>query len=230
MIHIGRLRSQALFAFMSQRGTQLMIEAPIIPNGTGPSQFSWKPSELLANYDRLLRLYTDELQKDEFNPYQPMLLLLLKSFSPSFQKRFWKHAAPILKVPNALRQDLVGGAVIFQEIERLSDQTLRGIAECNRINYRRLLQRSVFGWMPKIAGTLGLVLAAAKTLKESVGVDIFAALPSAVRPSLIGLAAGLLLGSAVNLVLSLPSLLQVRALDDLIAITVALRGRPKPEQ
>jgi hypothetical protein len=209
-----------------------MVETPIkhMPDGTGPSQISWKPSELLTNYEQLLRLYTEELQKDEFNPYQPIPLILLKSFSPSFQMHFWKRAAPIFKVPNTLGQDLMGGAIILQELERLNDQTLRGVAECNRINYRRLLQRSVFGLVPKITGTVGLLLAVAKTLKESVGVDIFAALPSAVWRSLVASAVGLLLGSALNLVLSLPMLLQVRALDDLIAITVALRGTPKPER
>jgi hypothetical protein len=34
----------------------------------------------------------------------------------------------------------------------------------------------------------------------------------------------------LNLVLSLPMLRLVRALDDLIAITVAFRGTPKPER
>jgi hypothetical protein len=216
-----------------------MVEAPIshMPDGTGPGQISWKPSELLTNYERLLRLYTDELQKDEFNPYQSIPLLLLKSFSPSFQKRFWKRAAPIFKVPNTLGQDLVGGAIILQELERLNDQTLRAVAECNRINYRRLLQRSVFEFWPKIIGIVGVVFALVKTVKESTRMDIFAALPSifAALPSavwdfLIWLAVGLLLGSALNLVLSLPMLRLVRALDDLIAITVAFRGTPKPER
>jgi hypothetical protein len=209
-----------------------MVEAPIshTPDGTDRGQISWKPSEPLTNYERLLRLYTDELQKDEFNPYQPIPLILLKSVSPSFQMLIWKRAVSIFKVPNTLGQDLVRGATILQELERLNDQTLRGVAECNRINYRRLLQRSVFGLVPKITGAVGLLLAVAKTLKESVGVDIFAALPSPVWRSLVASAIGLLLGSVGNLVLLLPGLLQVRALDDLIAIAVALRGTPKPER
>ena len=209
-----------------------MVEAPIKHMPDGSSQISWNPSELLTNYERLLRLYTDELQKDEFNPYQSIPLLLLKSFSPSFQKRFWKRAALIFKVPNTLGQELVGGTIILQELERLNDQTLHAVAECNRINYRRLLQRSVFKYWPTITG-IGGVFALVKT-----GMDIFAALPSAVWNSLssavwnslIWLAVGLFLGSALNLVLSLPMLRLVRALDDLIAITVAFRGTPKPER
>src|SRR5258708_6756888 len=104
-----------------------MVEAPIkhMPYGTGPSQFSWKPSEVLTNYERLLGLYTDQLQNDEFNPYQPIPLLFLKSFSPSFQMRFWKRTAPFFKVPNTLGQDLAGGTIILKELERLDDQTLR---------------------------------------------------------------------------------------------------------
>jgi hypothetical protein len=206
-----------------------MVEAPIDHMPCGPGRISWKPSELLTNYARLLRLYTDQLQKDELNPYQPIPSLFLKAFSPFFQMRFWKRAAPFFKVPDTLGQDLAGGAIILQELERLDDQSLRGVAECNRINYRRLLQRSVLGFLPKLTGILGLVLAAAKTIKESVGMDIFAALPSAVRDTLVPAALGLLLGSAFNLVLSLPMLALVRAFDDLIAITVAHRGKPEPE-
>jgi hypothetical protein len=203
-----------------------MVEAPPIKHmPDGSSQISWNPSELLTNYERLLKLYTDQLQKEEFNPYQPIPFIFLKSFSPFFLMRSLKLVALFFKVPNTLRQDLVGGAIVLQELERLNDQTLHGVAECSRINYRRLLQRSVFGWLPQLIGIVVLVLSVVKTIKESGGVDIFAALPS-----LVAVAVGLLLGSALNLVLSLHLLLLVRALDDLIAITVALRGTPKPER
>ena len=174
-----------------------MVEAPIshMPGGTGLSQISWKPSELLTNYERLLRLHKDELQKDEFfNPHQ-LPLMLFKAFSPSYLKRFWKRVAPMAEVPNTLGQDLGGGAIILQELERLNDQTLRGVAECNRINYRRLLQRSAFGYLPWIFSAVGLVLGLFKTLKESVGVDTFAAPTSAVWYLLVPSAVGLLLGS-----------------------------------
>jgi|SRR5882724_5237045 len=202
-----------------------MVKAPIKHMPDGSSQISWNPSELLTNYERLLKLYTDQLQKEEFNPYQPIPFIFLKSFSPFVLMRSLKLVALFFKVPNTLRQDLVGGAIVLQELERLNDQTLHGVAECSRINYRRLLQRSVFGWLPQLIGIVVLGLSVAKTIKESGGVDIFAALPS-----LVAVAVGLLLGSALNLVLSLHLLLLVRALDDLIAITVALRGTPKPER
>jgi ABC-type dipeptide/oligopeptide/nickel transport system permease component len=68
-----------------------------------------------------------------------------------------------------------------------------------------------------------------KAIKESVGTDIFAALPSTAVLFIAALAVGLLLGSIVNLVLSLPWLGIVRALDDLITIAVARRGTPKLE-
>ena len=203
-----------------------MIEASTehMVDSTRPSQTSWKPSDLLANYKRLLGLYTDHLQENEFNPYQSIPLLFLKSFSPAFQMRLWKDTAPFFKIPNTLRQDLAGGALILQELEGLDDQTLRGVAECNRINYRRLLQRSVFKYWLTITG-IGGVFALVKT-----GMDIFAALPSAVWHYLVLFAVGLLLGSILNLVILLPRVLLVRALDDLIAIAVALRGTPKPER
>jgi len=207
-----------------------MVKAPIKHMPDGSSQISWNPSELLTNYERLLRLYTDQLQKEEFNPYQPIPFRFLKSFSPFFLMRSLKLVALFFKVPNTLRQDLVGGAIVLQELERLNDQTLHGVAECSRINYRRLLQRSVFGWLPKLTGIVVLLLSVAKTIKESVGMDIFAAVPSAVWHYLVLFAVGLLLGSILNLVILLPRVLLVRALDDLIAIAVALRGTPKPER
>jgi hypothetical protein len=208
-----------------------MVEAPPIKHvPDGSSQISWNPSELQTSYERLLRLYIDQLQKDEFNPYQPIPLIFLKSFSPFFLMLSWKRAVLFFKVPNTLRQDLVGETIVLRELERLNDQTLRGVAECNRINYRRLLQRSVFGWLPKLTGIVVLLLSVAKTIKESVGMDIFAAVPSAVWHYLVLFAVGLLLGSILNLVILLPRVLLVRALDDLIAIAVALRGTPKPER
>ena len=109
---------------MIDASTEHMVDS------TRPSQTSWKPSDLLANYERLLGLYTDQLQENEFNPYQSIPLLFLKSFSPAFQMRIWKDAAPFFKIPNTLRQDLAGGALILQELEGLDDQTLRG---CRRV-------------------------------------------------------------------------------------------------
>ena len=60
--------------------------------------------------------------------------------------------------------------------------------------------------LPQLIGIVVLVLSVVKTIKESGGVDIFAALPSAVWNSLssavwnslIWLAVGLFLGSALN--------------------------------
>ena len=208
---------------MIDASTEHMVDS------TRPSQTSWKPSDLLANYERLLGLYTDQLQENEFNPYQSIPLLFLKSFSPAFQMRLWKDTAPFFKIPNTLRQDLAGGALILQELEGLDDQTLRGVAECNRINLRRLIRRSVFGWWPRLTGVFVFLLALPKAIKESVGTDIFAALPSTAMSFVAASAVGLLLGSIVNLVLSLPWLGIVRALDDLITIAVAHRGTPKLE-
>jgi hypothetical protein len=208
---------------MIDASTEQMVDS------TRPRQTSCKPSDLLANYERLLRLYTDQLRKEEFNPYESLPLALLKAFSPASQMRFWKGGALFLKIPNTLRQDLPGGALILQELEGLDDQTLRGVAECNRINNRRLLGRSVFGWWPKLTGGFVVVLALLKAIQEIVGTDILAALPSTAVSFIAPLAVGLVLGSIMSVVLTLPALGIVRALDDLIAIAVAHRGTPKPE-
>lgn len=197
-----------------------------IADSAGPSQISRKPSDILANYERLLRLYTDQLRKVEFNPYQPYPLLLLKSLSPAFQLRFWKNPKHLFKVPNTLRLHLSGGALILQELEGFDDQTLRGVAECSRINYRQMLSQSVLGWFAKLAAFFALLLGLLKAI-EGVGIDI--ALPTEVVSLLAWAAVGLLLGSITNLILSLPLLGIVRALDDLIAIAVAQRGTRKPE-
>jgi hypothetical protein len=57
---------------------------------------------LLANgrsSSALLGLYTDQVQENEFSPYQSIPLLFLKSFSPAFQMRLWKDTAPFFKIP-----------------------------------------------------------------------------------------------------------------------------------
>jgi hypothetical protein len=198
-------------------------------DSAGPSQLSRNPPDILANYERLLQLYTDQLRQDEFNPYQSLPLIVLKSLSPAYQFRFWKNAAPFFSVPNTLRQDLRGGALILQELEGFDDQTLRGVTECSRINYRRVLGRSVLGWLPKLAAFIALVFALTKAIKEGVGTDLFAAVPTGIVSFLTMALVGLLLGSILNLILSLPGLGIVRALDDLIGIAVAQRGARKPE-
>jgi len=201
------------------------------------SQTSREPSDLLANYERLLGLFTDQLRKEEINPYESIPLLIVKSFSLPFHMRFWKYAAHFFKIPNTLRQELAGGALILQELERLDYHMLRGIAECNRINLRRLLGRSVFGRLPKLIGAFVFLLTLPKAIKEGFGTvgtdlltdmltDILKVLPFTV---MWPVALGLLLGSVVNLIILLPSLGIVRALDDLIAIALAHRGTPKQE-
>jgi hypothetical protein len=49
---------------MIDASTEHMVDS------TRPSQTSWKPSDLLANYERLLGLYTNQLQKNEPFPRQ----------------------------------------------------------------------------------------------------------------------------------------------------------------
>ncbi|KRR26404.1 hypothetical protein CQ14_02590 [Bradyrhizobium lablabi] len=208
-----------------------MVEAPgkQMPDGAGLGQISWEPSELLANYERLLSRCRDELQKPELNPYQHFPRGLWKSFPFSFLK----HTLHALQQPNAVGQEIAGGAAILQELERLDDQALRGIAECNRINHRRLLQRSVFGSWSKFTVSFGFVLTAFKAIKEIFGTDIFKDIfgtdISTVRPYAVQILVGLVLGSVLIWILSRPALLLVRALDDLIAITLVRRGLPKSE-
>lgn len=172
--------------------------------------------DVLEIYGRLLGLYSDCLRKDEFNPYQSIPLLLIKSLNPAFQMRFWKSSARLLKVPNTLAQDLPGGSVVLQELERLDDPTLRAVAECSRINSRRLVHRSVFGWLPKLTATVAALL----TMSKAIGVDVLGASTSfLIRPLLVGL----LFGSIGNLILSAPMVGFSKAVDDLIAIAIAQR-------
>jgi len=180
--------------------------------------------DVLEIYGRLLGLYSDYLRKDEFNPYQSIPLLLIKSLNPAFQMRFWKNAAPFLKVPNTLAQELPGGSVVLQELERLDDPTLRAIAECSRINSRRLFHRSVFGWLPKLTAAVAALLTMSKAIKEGIGVDVLGASTS----FLIGPLVGLLLGSIVNLIISAPMVGFSKAVDDLIALAIAQRGGTRP--
>lgn len=192
-----------------------------------------KASDLLAIYERLLALYGEQLRVVEFNPYQPIPRLVWRSFNPAFQMRFWKHAAPFLSKSNTLAQDLVGGEVVLRELEALDDETLRGVAECSRINLRRLLRQSVLGWGPPLAAAAAALAALAKFLKDVIGVDLPETLSSGTTPFLttvvVSAVIGFALGSIGNLVLSAPKLGFARAIDDLIAIAAAYRGAPRKE-
>jgi len=200
-----------------------------------------KSPELLAVYGRLLALYNEHLRSDEFNPYQSILLIFLKSFNPALQIRIWRNfrrqTAPFWNTSNTLPQGLVGGDAILRRLEALDDQILRGVAECSRINLRRLLRRSVLGWLPKTAGVLAVLIALPKSLKEGFGVDLLAILtqvvPLGVMEMLRALAIdafiGLVVGSIGNWILLMPRVGFVQALDDLIAISAAHRGTAKKE-
>jgi hypothetical protein len=182
----------------------------------------------LATYAHLLTTYAQHLREHEFNPYQPIPLLLLRSFNPAFQLRFWRSTIPFFKVPNTLNQDFPDGFVVLRQLEVLDDATLRAVAECSRINCRRLLKRSVLGWFPKV-GALALGLfAVPKAIKEGFGVDLLTTLaPFFVGPILAGLFVGALIGAIGNFVLSAPAVGFSRAVDDLIAVAVAARGTTK---
>ena len=212
-----------------------MIESSTAETAEGARQVQapGKSPDLLAIYERLLALYSEQLRADEFNPYQSIPLLLLKSFNPAFLKRFWKHAAPFLKTSNTLAQDLAGGNAVLRELEALDHEVLRGVGECSRINLRRLQRRSVLGWWPKLTAATAALIALPKAVKDLIDVDVLASLSSAAQSSLARVAVfafvGLLLGSMVNLVISMPKLGFVRAVDDLIAIAAAHRGTPRKE-
>jgi hypothetical protein len=209
-----------------------MVESPT-SECARQSLGSGKASDVLAVYERLLAVYVGQLQGDEFNPYQSLPRLVWRCFNSAFQMRFRKHAAAFLRTSNTLPQDLAGGSVVLRELETLDDKMLRGVAECNRINLRRLLRRSVLGWAPKLAAGAGVLIALPRALKDIFGVDVLAALSSEVASILTPVAVsafiGFVLGSIVNLALSMPKLGFLRAIDDLIAIAVAHRGVPRKE-
>ena len=182
----------------------------------------------LAAYAHLLTTYADHLRQDEFNPYQSIPILLLKSINPAFQLRFWRSTAPFFKVPNTLNQDVRDGSFVLRQLESIDDATLRAVAECSRINCRRLLKRSVVGWFPKV-GALALGLfAVLKAIKEGLDVDLLSTLaPLFVGPILASLFIGALFGAVGNFVVSAPAVGFARAVDDLIAVAVAARGTAK---
>jgi hypothetical protein len=209
-----------------------MIESSTVETAESTRQVPapGKSSDLLAVYGRLLALYSERLRADEVNPYQSIPLLAARIFSPAFHVRVWKRAAPFWKTSNTLAQDLFGGDVVLRELEALDDQILRGIAECSRVNLRRLLRRSVLGWFPKLTAGAAAVVALAKAVKDGIGVDVPASLTSAaasLAPVAVAAFVGLLLGSMVNVAFSMPKLGFVQAVDDLIAIAAAHRGGPR---
>jgi hypothetical protein len=197
-------------------------------DSTALDETQGKASEVLTKYDHLLEQFAAELKNAPVNPYASILRMQLMSFSPSYLKSVVRSGSRFLMVPNTLVQDLCGGGLILQKLEGLDDQTLRGIAECSRINQRRMFRRSVMGLFPKIVSALIVVLGAAKAIKETLDVDIFEHLQIGwAQTLLVGLAVGVLIGGVLNFILSIQRVRMIQAFDDLIAIAAAYRGTPK---
>ena len=197
-------------------------------DSTAPDQTQGKSSEVLTKYDQLLERFTAELKNAPVNPYASIPRMCLMSFWPPSMISVVRSGSRFLTVPNTLRQDLSGGGLILQKLEGLDDQTLRGIAECSRINQRRVFRRSVMGFFPKIASALVVVLGAAKAIKETFNLNIFEHLHIEWAPDfLVALTIGALMGGVLNFIFSIQLVRLVQAFDDLIAIAAAYRGTPK---
>ncbi len=190
---------------------------------TPVTQDSTKSSleDMLGLYDRLLREYVVAARSSPFSPYQPILLLLLKSFNPVFQWRSFWYTIRCHRNPNILNQDLLAGDMLLSRLAALDRPALDALAECNRINLDRMVRKSVFGWFTKLATGVVAVVGGAKAVQEVFGQSI--RLPPVVGVILVSGVVGLVIGAALNLVIYQPRIGVVRAFGDVVAIARVYR-------
>jgi hypothetical protein len=177
--------------------TQEKMTDPLNPVQSDSSALMCCIDETPERYTRLLERYNDLLKTLQFNPYMSLVHVLLLSFNPRFQYRFWRSGSirDFVRVPGALRQDLPFVAEILKSIQMLSDAQLRALARCSALNVRKLTSRFIYGGSNKVFVTLAALLAVAKGLKEIFGIDLAGYMPSLaglVPPILIGFGAGVI--------------------------------------
>ena len=103
-------------------------------------------SSLPEEYDLLLRGYVEILNKTFPNSYELSVKNRLREwFDISWQIRYAKspHISNFIKTPNALAQELQGASEILNRLDQFDNDTLRTLAEMNRMNLSRLRRRSV---------------------------------------------------------------------------------------
>ena len=100
-------------------------------------------TQLLELYDRLLEAYWNILNKAEVNPYES----IGKQFVHSLQPRYWRYhyrsGRQFLKNPNTLKQELVGGRELLEEMKDLTDNEIESLATMNEVNLERLRRRDI---------------------------------------------------------------------------------------
>ena len=166
------------------------------------SSISTESGSLPMIYDELLSYYVELLGQSEFNPYQSYIKMLLKSFNPLFQLRFWRspHIRDFLKVPNTLKQDLIGASDILARVQTLNANTLESVIIMNELNLKRLQNRCALSWFNKLAIGIGGLLGLLTALEKMTQLNIADAIPSYANELLVGGLVGMVIGGVINII------------------------------
>ena len=118
---------------------------------------------LLDLYDQLLGRYGAILESSELNPYAPVLKSVFIGCRFKYWKRIFHSGRQFLRLPNALKQGLVGCVELMDELANETQADLNCIAIINQINLEQLHRRTIINRFLKmfgpLSGFLGLGLA-----------------------------------------------------------------------
>ena len=163
----------------------------------------------------------------EFSSYQSPLKLVLKSFNPLFQWRFWRSTLVrnAFSNPDAFQQELPFSAHLLHMLETLTPGQLKALRQCNEINLRRLSKRILLNNLNKFlavtTGALGFIVG----LKQTFGIELLTLFPAFLQEMLMSLAWGAAIGFVGNSILGYlllsPKLNLLRAFDDILSIAIA---------
>lgn len=204
---------------LATEGTvQKLLSGEVLPDRLG---------NVATIYSQLIDLLERTASQLEFNPYEPYLRILLKSFNPRYQFRFWRSISTrgYLSRLDAFWQELPFSESFLHALEAYTPQQLNALHQCNRINLRRLSNRILLSNANKILVGMSAIIGLFAGLKQVSGIEI-SALLSPFASELLWAAAP---GVAVGLVVSIMSgylllwhkLSLLRAFEDLLSIALA---------
>lgn len=186
---------------------------------------------LPEEYEQLLLEYVGILENIYPNPYELSLRKRITEwFSIPGQIKYARspHISNFVKSPNTLAQELPGTAEILERLNSYDDDSLRTLAEMNRMNLVRLRRRSiteaVVPGVALIGGVLGLLPALQSIFPIAINDPIFSWLPQITISFLLKVLVvlSLLLGIGNRLV-TLPRIGIVDALGGIINIAITYR-------
>ena len=187
-----------------------------------------------ALYDELLTSYWNALNESEFHPYASFQKQLINVFRPRYWNFISHSAKQFIRIPNALKQELIDVESMLKIMEALPRGQIDSIEIMNEINLSRLQRRSIVGGIAKYSRLYALVISIVVALIKFILDDINPLMADTMSCIIALVLMYLVLTCAVNFLLIAPRIGLVRAFGDIVRIEQVRRqsndSRRKPHR